>query len=72
MAAGGAGVLLISSELEEVMALSHRGYLMSQGRIIGEVVPATTSIADVLSRLFHVTASAPPPRSDNVSAGSAA
>ena len=73
MAAGGAGVLLISSELEEVMALSHRGYLMSQGRMIGEVVPATTSIADVLSRLFHVTASAsPPPRSDNVSAGSAA
>jgi ribose transport system ATP-binding protein len=73
MAAGGAGVLLISSELEEVMALSHRGYLMSQGRIIGEVVPASTTIADVLSRLFHVPESAPPPsRSDSVNAGSAA
>ena len=55
-AAGGAGVLLISSELEEVMALSHRGYLMSEGRIIGEVVPAATDIADVLFRLFHVAA----------------
>ena len=54
-ASGGAGVLLISSELEEVMALSHRGYLMSEGRIIGEIVPATTDVADVLFRLFHVT-----------------
>lgn len=55
-ASGGTGVLLISSELEEVMALSHRGYLMSEGRIIGEIVPSETNIADVLFRLFHVTA----------------
>ena len=54
-AAGGAGVLLISSELEEVMALSHRGYLMSEGRILGEIVPSETNIADVLFRLFRVT-----------------
>lgn len=54
-ASGGAGVLLISSELEEVMALSHRGYLMNEGHIIGEIVPSTTNSADVLFRLFHVT-----------------
>jgi len=72
-AAGGAGVLLISSELEEVMALSHRGYLMSQGRIISEIVPASTGIAEVLSRLFHVAGGAnPPPRNRNVDAGLAA
>lgn len=72
-AAGGAGVLLISSELEEVMALSHRGYLMSRGRIIGEIVPAATGIADVLSRLFHVAGGAvPPARNDAASVGSAA
>jgi ABC-type sugar transport system ATPase subunit len=54
-AAGGAAVLLISSEIEEVMALSHRGYLMSQGRIISEIVPAATTLADVLARLFQVS-----------------
>jgi ribose transport system ATP-binding protein len=53
-AAGGAAVLLISSELEEVMGLSHRSYLMSEGRIVGEIDPRTTSIADVLFRLFNV------------------
>jgi ABC-type sugar transport system ATPase subunit len=53
-AAGGAGVLLISSELEEVMGLSHRGYLMKEGRIFGEVDPAQTSVADVLFRLFNL------------------
>ena len=36
LASAGAGVLLISSDLEEAIALSHRGYLMSNGRIIDE------------------------------------
>jgi len=53
LAAGGTAVLLISSELEEVMGMSHRGYLMSGGRIVGEVDPGTNSIADVLHRLFQ-------------------
>ena len=53
-AAGGAGVLLISSELEEVVALSHRGYLMNEGRIVGEVASQETSVADILFRLFSV------------------
>jgi ribose transport system ATP-binding protein len=53
-AAGGAGILLISSELEEVMALSHRSYLMKEGRILGEIDPRATSIASVLFRLFNV------------------
>ena len=37
LAAGGAAVLLVSSEIEEVIGLSHRAYLMSRGRIVGEV-----------------------------------
>ena len=57
-AAGGAGVLLISSELEEVVALSHRGYLMNEGRIVGEVASQETSVADVLFRLFSVARAA--------------
>ena len=50
----GAAILLISSELEEVMGLSHRSYLMSGGRIFGEINPQTQSPADVLFRLFNV------------------
>jgi ABC-type sugar transport system ATPase subunit len=63
-AAGGAAVLLISSELEEVMGLSHRSYLMSRGRIIGEIDPQATSMADVLFRLFNV---AGPSSAENLS-----
>jgi ABC-type sugar transport system ATPase subunit len=55
IAAAGAAVLLISSELEEVMGLSHRGYLMSAGRIFGEIDPRETDVANVLARLFHVS-----------------
>jgi ribose transport system ATP-binding protein len=57
-AAGGAGVLLISSELEEVMGLSHRCYLMNEGRIVDEIDPQTTSLADVLFRLFNIAGAA--------------
>jgi ABC-type sugar transport system ATPase subunit len=52
LAGNGAAVLLISSELEEALALSHRGYLMSGGRIVGEVDARSVSVGDVLRRLF--------------------
>jgi energy-coupling factor transporter ATP-binding protein EcfA2 len=48
LAAGGAAVLLVSSEIEEVIGLSHRAYLMSRGRIVGEVEPKATTVEDVL------------------------
>ncbi|GLQ08196.1 lantibiotic ABC transporter permease [Devosia yakushimensis] len=54
LAQSGVAVLLISSELEEVLNLSHRSYLMSQGRIIGEVDSPDISVEDVLFRLFNV------------------
>ena len=54
LARGGAAVLLISSELEEVMELSHRVYLIREGEVIGEVDPAGTTADDVLYRLFEV------------------
>jgi ribose transport system ATP-binding protein len=50
----GAAILLISSELEEVLGLSHRSYLMKGGRIIDEIDPRTQSATDVLLRLFNV------------------
>jgi ABC-type sugar transport system ATPase subunit len=54
LARGGAAVLLISSELEEVIELSHRVYLIRQGEVVGEIDPAATTADDVLYRLFEV------------------
>jgi ribose transport system ATP-binding protein len=50
----GAAILLISSEFEEAIGLSHRSYLMREGRILGEIDSRTASAADVLFRLFNV------------------
>ena len=54
LARDGAAVLLISSELEEVMELSHRVYLISDGQVAGEVDPTQTTVDDVLYQLFQV------------------
>jgi len=51
--AEGAGIMLISSDLEEVLALSHRGYLMHDGRLIGEVDCELLAADDVLRQLFE-------------------
>ena len=52
LAGRGLGVVLVSSELEEVMSLSTRVYLIHAGRTIGTVDPRTTSIDEVVFRLF--------------------
>lgn len=54
LAEEGIGVLLISSEHEEIMELAHRAYLVSDGRTFGEIVPQETTVEDVLFSLFHV------------------
>ncbi len=43
----GCAIVLISAELEEVMSLSDRLLVIHNGRIAGEVNPATTTAADV-------------------------
>ena len=53
LAAGGTGVLLISSEIEEVLGLAHRAYLADGGRIVEEVIPEESSEADLLDLLFQ-------------------
>lgn len=55
LAARGLGILLVSSELEEVMSLSHRVYLIHGGRTIGEVDPRETTLESVLFRLFGMS-----------------
>ncbi len=55
LAREGIGVLLISSEHEEIMELAHRAYLVSEGRTFNEIVPESTTIESVLYQLFNVT-----------------
>lgn len=55
LAEQGIGILLISSEHEEIMELANRAYLVSEGKTIGEIVPADTTMDDVLFQLFHVS-----------------
>ncbi|UTX53009.1 sugar ABC transporter ATP-binding protein [Leucobacter aridicollis] len=54
LAEQGIGILLISSEHEEIMELAHRAYLVSDGKTMGEIIPADTTVDDVLFQLFHV------------------
>jgi ribose transport system ATP-binding protein len=56
LAAEGIGILLISSEHEEIMELCHRAYLVSEGRTIAEIDPEQSTVEDVLYELFHVDA----------------
>ena len=52
LAASGLAIVLVSSELEEVMRLSHRVVLVHAGRTIGWVDPRSTSVDDVVLQLF--------------------
>jgi ABC-type sugar transport system ATPase subunit len=53
LAARGVAVLVISSEIEEVLGLAHRAYLVDKGRIVEEIDPAATDEATVLAALFR-------------------
>jgi ABC-type sugar transport system ATPase subunit len=68
LAAGGVAVLVISSEIEEVLGLSHRACLVDRGRIVEEVDPATTTEAEVLSALFRHQANPAPAFKDSARA----
>lgn len=52
LAARGTAVMLISSEHEEVLALSHRMYLIKDLTVTGELDPTSSTVADVLFGLF--------------------
>jgi len=50
LARGGKAILLVSSEMNEVLALSDRILILREGAIVGEVRPAGTSPEDILRR----------------------
>ncbi|MBF8257557.1 MAG: ABC-type sugar transport system, ATPase component, partial [Anaerolineales bacterium] len=49
LAAGGIGILLISSELPEILGLSDRALVMREGRIVGEFTRAEASEEQLLA-----------------------
>ena len=55
VARSGTAVLLVSSELEEVVGLCHRIHLMCEGRIVGEVGHGELDADEVLARIFAAT-----------------
>lgn len=52
LARSGVGVVMVSSEIEEVMDNSDRVLVLSRGRLIGEVAGRTTSKDDVIKLIF--------------------
>ena len=53
LSANGVSILLVSSELEEVMGLSDRAYLIKNGKTLKEIIPSKYSMDDVLFSLFE-------------------
>jgi len=52
LAAEGMAVLIVSSELEEVLGLAHRILVMREGRIVGELEGSQATEADVMILAF--------------------
>jgi ribose transport system ATP-binding protein len=58
----GATVVIVSSELPEVLALSNRLYVMHQGRMVAELAGARKTEQNVLASFFTDTRAADEPR----------
>ncbi len=52
LAASGVGILLISSEIEELLGLSHRVLVMRAGRVVAELQGDTMTESAVLQAAF--------------------
>ncbi len=48
LAAQGKGIIMISSELPEILGISHRILVMHDGRITGEVIPENTTQEEII------------------------
>jgi rhamnose transport system ATP-binding protein len=59
LAAEGLAVLLISSEVEEILGLSHRVLVMSRGRIVTELRGEEMTESAILAAAFSETTAGP-------------
>ena len=48
LATEGVGIIFVSSELEEVVAVSHRILIMSRGGIVGEMESRKASMQEII------------------------
>jgi ABC-type sugar transport system ATPase subunit len=55
LAADGMGILLVSSEIEEVLGLAHRTLVMRRGRIVAEFAGGEMTEAAILAAAFSGT-----------------
>jgi ABC-type sugar transport system ATPase subunit len=60
LAAGGMAILLISSELEEVLGLAHRVLVMRRGRVVAELDHERATMDRVMNAAFATTQEATP------------
>ena len=65
LARAGCAILLISSEVEEVIKMSHRILVMRQGRVVAEFGGDNTTAADILTAAFGADADHPSPGRDS-------
>ena len=56
LAAGGMGILLISSEMEEILGLSHRAYVMRSGTISADLAGSALTEPAILAAAFATPA----------------
>ena len=54
LVAEGHGIVVVSSEFEEIVAISDHVVLMAHGRVIGELQRPSISVQEILHRLFDV------------------
>jgi putative multiple sugar transport system ATP-binding protein len=54
----GKGVLVISSELPELLGICDRIYVMNEGRIVGEMTGAEASQEKIMRAIVHAEAKA--------------
>ena len=62
LVATGAAIVLVSSELPEVLHLSHRVYVMHRSRMVAELTGADINEQAVLSHFFRERAAEPASR----------
>ena len=65
LARSGCAILLISSEVEEVIKMSHRILVMRQGGVVAEFGGDNTTAADILTAAFGADADQPSPGLDS-------
>ena len=53
LVSAGKSVIMISSELPEILGMSDRIYIMNEGRIVGEVNAEETTQEAIMSRILN-------------------